>query len=57
MLITYLGTQQCALTSLPSWHTLETKVRRAGFRKTKNIFPRILVTKVLKEEVSHVDSL
>lgn len=49
MLITHFGRQECAYTSLPSWHTLETQVRRAGFRKSKNIFPRFLALKLLKE--------
>lgn len=59
MLITHLGRQECAYTALCSWHTLETQVRRAGFRKSKNTFPRFIAVKLLKEEVSHVlaDSL
>lgn len=59
MLIIHLGRQECAYTPLPSWHTLETQVRRAGFRKSKNTFTRFLAIKLLEEEVSHVlaDSL
>lgn len=54
MLITHLGREECAYTSLPSWHTLETQVRRAGFRISKNTFPKFLPIKLLKDEVSHV---
>lgn len=54
MLITHLGRQECAYIPLPSLHTLETQVRRGGFRKSKNTFTRFLPIKLLKHEVSHV---
>ena len=59
MLIIHLGRQDRAYISLPSWHTPETQVRRAGFRKSKNTFARFIAVKLLKEEVFHVlaDSL